>query len=134
MKIGIKELRAKISLLAEVKVEVLIEHRGKVIGRFTPEYMISGKCTLQSPKEAPSVHFEQPKCTLQEEAVIEQELTKCDRCKKGYEEKELKAHWEDGVEFRVCLFCLNPKKRVVKKVSVTNVKMNDKMKELLSLH
>ena len=29
MKIGIKELRAKISLLAEVKVGVLIEHREK---------------------------------------------------------------------------------------------------------
>ena len=71
--------------------------------------------------------------TLQEEAVIEQELTKCDRCKKGYEEKELKAHWEDGVEFRaVCLF--ESQEEGVQRCSVTNVKMNDKMKELLSLY
>lgn len=66
-----------------------------------------------------------------EEVEVVTKVVTCEKCKLECEQEEIRAHWEDGEEHRVCLYCLKKKKREPKKTSLVGVKMNDKMKEFL---
>lgn len=121
--INIKEFQKNIYLYIN-ELPIKITRRGEVIA------------ILQSPnKEVATTQpkvatFSQPIENKEEVEVVTKVVT-CEKCKLECDPEEIRAHWEDGEEHRVCLYCLKKKKREPKKTSLVGVKMNDKMKEFL---
>lgn len=121
--INIKEFQKNIYLYIN-ELPIKITRRGEVIA------------ILQSPnKEVATTQpkvatFSQPIENKEEVEVVTKVVT-CEKCKLECDPEEIRAHWEDGEEHRVCLYCLKKKKREPKKTSLVGVKMNDKMKGFL---
>lgn len=133
MRIGIDALRKVLGrTLLEAREEILVEHRGKVVGRFTPEFMVNS--TVQGSKEPPTVRFAGNNSTVREEVVVDQEFVQCQKCFKHYPREEIVVEWvgETGEERRGCIYCKGLRRRVEKsRVDLSGVKMNGKMREIL---
>lgn len=124
--INIKEFQKNIYLYIN-NLPVELTRRGEVIAVLHPPASKVATTPLKVATLSQTIENK-------EEIEVATKVVTCEKCKLECDKEDIRAHWEEGEERRVCLYCLKKKKREPKKEPTKTLgTMNDNMRKFLKL-